>query len=65
MTKPKDQASNYLSRREAAQRLGVTTTALARWASSKRGPAYYRLGRDAKYRTEDLDAFLSSKRRPG
>jgi excisionase family DNA binding protein len=65
MTKPEDQSSNYLSRREAARYLRVSTTALARWASSKRGPAYYRLGRDARYRTEDLDAFLSSKRRPG
>jgi len=60
-----EQISTYLTRKEAASYLGVRVTALARWASEQRGPAYYRIGRDARYRVDDLDIFLASRKRGG
>lgn len=59
------QINNFLSRKEAALYLGVSTSALARWASEDRGPAYYRIGRDARYRIDDLETFLASRRKAG
>ena len=37
--------SEVLTRRQAADRLGVTTTTLARWAMQGRGPCYSLTGR--------------------
>lgn len=42
MTAPE---SEVLSRRQAAERLGVTVTTMARWAMQGRGPAYSLTGR--------------------
>lgn len=48
-----------MSRKEAAAYLGVATQTLATWASTKRQDLpYTRIGRLAKYRKADLDAFI-------
>lgn len=48
-----------LSRREAAQHLGVTEGTLAIWKCTKRYPLpYLKVGRKVKYRLSDLEAFL-------
>lgn len=57
-----------LSRRQAAARLGVTATTLARWAQRGRGPAYSLSG-DVKgralYAATDIVEWLASRRRSG
>jgi len=53
------QASPLLSRREAAQYLGVEPRTLDVWACTGRYKLkYIKVGRLAKYRKEDLDDFL-------
>ena len=58
--------ADVLSRRQAAERLGVTTTTLARWAMQGRGPSYSltgnRKGR-ALYSAASIAAWLESRRR--
>jgi excisionase family DNA binding protein len=50
------------TRSEAAAYLGVSLPTLARWAGQGTGPNYYRLGRHARYRISDLDAFIMSRK---
>jgi len=60
--------ADVLTRRQAAERLGVTTTTLARWAMQGRGPAYAltgnRKGR-ALYSAASIAEWLESRRRTG
>jgi hypothetical protein len=51
-----------LSRKEAARYLGMSPHTLAVWACTKRYPLpFIRVGRLAKYRLADLQAFLVSR----
>ena len=63
MTAPE---ADVLSRRQAAERLGVRPTTLARWAQQGRGPAYSltgnRKGR-ALYSAATIAAWLESRQR--
>ena len=56
-----------LTRREAAQYLGVSASTLAVWACNHRyGLPYVKLGsRLVRYRKEDLDSFITSGRMEG
>ncbi len=50
-----------LSRKEAADYLGVKLGTLDNWVSTKRYPLkYYKVGRLVKYKLEDLDAFIEA-----
>ena len=52
-----------LSRKEAAQMLGVEVTTLEVWASTRRYDLpFIKVGRLAKYRLSDLKAFVESRR---
>lgn len=54
--------SDLLTRREAANYLGVTQSTLAIWASTKRYDLpYIKIGRLVKYRREHLDAFIEKR----
>jgi len=54
--------SDLLTRREAAAYLGVTPETLAVWASTRRYPLrFVKIGRLAKYKKSDLDAFIASR----
>jgi len=54
--------SELLTRREAAEYLGVTAETLAVWHCTKRYPIpVVKIGRLAKYRKSDLDAFIQSR----
>lgn len=54
--------STLLTRRQAADYLGVTPRTLAVWACSKRYQLpYVKVGRLVKYRQEDLDAFIEQR----
>lgn len=51
-----------LSRRAAAEYLGVQPQTLACWASTRRyALPYIRVGNLAKYRQADLDAFIKQR----
>ncbi len=52
-----------LTRQEAAEYLGVKPQTLSVWAVTGRYELpYVKVGRLVKYRREDLDAFLESRR---
>jgi excisionase family DNA binding protein len=54
--------SDLLTRKEAANYLGVTQDTLAIWASTKRYDLpYVKMGRLVKYRREHLDAFIERR----
>lgn len=56
------QSSPLLSRRQAAEYLGVELETLHNWACTKRyNLKYIKVGRLAKYRKEDLDDFLARR----
>lgn len=52
--------SGLMSREEAAAYLGITARTLAVWKTRKRyGLPVIKIGRLAKYRKRDLDAFIA------
>lgn len=55
--------ASYLTRQQAAAYLGVSVPSLARWASQGTGPAHYKLGRFTRYRQDDLDEFVETRRK--
>ena len=56
------QSSPLLTRKQAAEYLGVEITTLHNWACTKRyNLKFIKVGRLAKYRTEDLDEFLARR----
>jgi excisionase family DNA binding protein len=58
----KTQSSPLLTRKQAAEYLGIETETLHNWACTKRyNLKFYKVGRLAKYRKEDLDAFISER----
>ncbi len=51
-----------LTRKEAADYLGVTESTLAVWACTKRYDlTYVKVGRLAKYRLADLNVFIANR----
>jgi excisionase family DNA binding protein len=53
----------WLTRREAAEYLGVKPQTLAIWASAGRYRLpFHKLGRSVRYSKDDLDAFLARRR---
>lgn len=54
--------SGLMSRKEAAAYLGVAEITLAIWRSTGRyNLPIYKIGRLAKYKKADLDAFIASR----
>lgn len=54
--------SDLMTRKEAAVYLGVTEMTLAIWKSTGRySLPVYKIGRLAKYKKSDLDAFIVSR----
>jgi predicted DNA-binding transcriptional regulator AlpA len=51
-----------LSRAEAAKHIGVSVPTLASWATRGGGPAYIKSGAKVVYLTNDLDAWMASRR---
>ena len=48
---------------QAAARLGVSSSTLAKWRLYGSGPAYSKLGSVVVYDVDDLDAFAAERRR--
>jgi hypothetical protein len=60
--------ADVLTRRQAAERLGVTVTTMNRWAMQGRGPAYSLTGNckgRALYSAASIAEWLESRRRTG
>lgn len=52
-----------LTRKEVAERLRLSETTLAKWASSKvEHLPYFLIGRRARYDLDELEAFIESHR---
>lgn len=54
--------TEFVDRREAANRIGSTYNTLTVWASQKKGPPFYKTGKKCLYKVADLDAFMESRR---
>lgn len=50
---------------EAAERLHLSESKLAKMRMTGAGPAFLKLGRKVLYTPDDLDAWLASRRRTG
>lgn len=63
MAKAKAAPDPLLTRREAAQRLGLSPHTLAVWSCTGRVKIpEVRLGRSVRYRLSDVDAFVEASR---
>ena len=49
-----------LNTAQAADRLGLTTSALERWRVKGGGPRYAKLGSAVRYRLADLDEWIAA-----
>lgn len=54
-----DYQSSLLDTREAAQRLNVSVSCMAKWRISGFGPKFCKLGKAVRYRVADLDEFVA------
>ena len=52
----------WLSREEVASRLGLHPETLRRWALKDEGPPALRIGKLLRYREDELEAWLESRR---
>ena len=57
------QERNYLSVREAADYLGLSTRTLDRYRVSGDGPPFHRFRNRVRYLRADLDAWAATRRR--
>ena len=57
------EATNYLSTRQAAAWLGLSTRTLDRYRVSGDGPMFHRFGGRVRYLCADLDAWAVTRRR--
>ncbi len=55
--------TQYLSTRQAAEYLGLSTRTLDRYRVSGDGPVFHRFGGRVRYLRDDLDAWAASRRR--
>ena len=58
-----NQETQYLSTRQAAEYLGLSTRTLDRYRVSGDGPVFHRFGGRVRYLRADLDAWAASRRR--
>lgn len=52
-----------LSRAEVAELLGVPVGTLHAWATTGRGPRFAKVGKHARYRRADVDAWVERQMR--
>ena len=56
-------APRILLELEAARWLRISQRTLENWRLARTGPAYLKIGRQVRYRREDLEEFLRAARR--
>jgi len=59
---PPESFVRLLTRSEAADMLRVPPKTLAAWAYRRQGPPFYKVGRHAVYRLDDLATWLETRR---
>lgn len=62
MRHPTDRLGSFLSTREVASRLGVSSKTIGRWVQRGELRAHH-LGRQIRVSEEDICAFLAARRR--
>jgi excisionase family DNA binding protein len=50
---------------EVAEMLGIPDRTLDQWRYLRRGPAFVKIGRHARYHPEDVAAWIAAQRRGG
>lgn len=55
----------YASRRDVADYLGMTVSALDHWAVKDKGPAFVRIGKHTRYAWRDVYAWLDAQPKGG
>lgn len=55
-------SDDLLTTKQLAEYLGVTARTLELWRETRVGPAWVRVGRKVRYRREDVEAWLESRR---
>lgn len=55
-------AERTLNERQVAELLGLKIQTLRNWRHKRKGPAYIKLGAAVRYRGEDLDSYIESRR---
>lgn len=53
----------FLTRKEAADYLGIKPNTLSIWAFRRKNLPYYKIGKIAKYRLSDLENFINDSRK--
>ena len=51
-----------LTDEKAAEFLGVAVQTLRNWRNTRRGPAYFKIGRSVRYRMGDLVEYMDVRR---
>ena len=52
----------FLKSAEVEDIYGISASTLANWRSKRRGPKYHKVGGAVRYKVEDLDQFMESKK---
>lgn len=63
MSSPNPTSSDLLTPSQLAERLNVNERTLSEWRIRGYGPAYIRLGKSARYRTESVETWLLAQER--
>jgi excisionase family DNA binding protein len=53
--------NNFLTSKEAAERLSVSVASLRRWRREGSGPRSYRIGGRVMYRPDELDSWVEAR----
>jgi predicted DNA-binding transcriptional regulator AlpA len=54
---------SMMSETKLAERWGISPKTLQRWRTEKRGPQYIKLGKNVRYRLEDVHAYETGQRK--
>lgn len=54
-------STNLITPPQLSARIGIKETTLANWRVLGRGPRFIRVGRSIRYRSEDVEAWLSGR----
>jgi len=49
---------NMLSEAQISEMFGISQATLRTWRWQKKGPRYYKAGRNIRYKIEDVDAYF-------
>ncbi len=50
----------FLNTKEASRRFGIPERTLMFWREKRRGPVYYRVGRQVLYKAKELESFIAA-----